>query len=55
MIRILQIRKLSTLTHIQLDVDADKSLDKTPSIEKLQSSLNQTYEGITTISKTATV
>jgi hypothetical protein len=54
MIRILQIRKLSTLTHIKLDVDANKSLDKTPSIEKLQSSLNQTSEGITTISKTLT-
>ena len=54
MIRIVDIRKRSVVTHLKLDVDADQSLYKPPPIEKYQFLLNRTDDRITTSSKTIT-
>lgn len=52
MIRYVSIRKTSIVTHLKLDVDADKSLYQPPSMEKYQHLVNETYDYITTTSKT---
>jgi hypothetical protein len=54
MIRILDIRKTSTVTHLKLNVDDNQSLYKPPSLEKYQSLLNETILRITTSRKTVT-
>jgi hypothetical protein len=52
MIRFVSIQKTATVTHLQLDVDADLSLYRPPPLEKYQSIINETYDHITTTSKT---
>ncbi|CAF0884061.1 unnamed protein product [Adineta steineri] len=52
MIRFVEIRKRSTVTHIKLDVNANEDLYKAPSMEEYQSLTDQTDEHITTTRKT---
>ncbi|CAF2519639.1 unnamed protein product [Rotaria sp. Silwood2] len=54
MIRIVDIRKTSTVIHLKIDVDANQSLYKPPSKKNFLSSFNETYDYITTTSKTVT-
>jgi len=51
MIRIVNIRKTSTVTHLKLDVNGDQSLYKPPPVEKFQSLIDETYYYITTNGK----
>jgi hypothetical protein len=55
MIHIVNVRKTSTVTHLKLDVDADRSLYKPPPVEKYQLLVNETYNYITSTSKTITM
>jgi hypothetical protein len=55
MIRFVNIQKTSTVTHLKLDVDADRSLYKPPPLEKYQALINETYNYITSTSKTITM
>jgi hypothetical protein len=55
MINIINVRKTSTVTHLKLDVDADKSLYKPPPLEKYHFLINETYDYITSTSKTITI
>ncbi len=54
LIRIVDVRKTSTVTHLKLDVDANQSLYKPPALEKFQMSLNETILRVTTSRKTVT-
>ena len=48
MTQTISIRRTATLTHLKLDVDADRSLYRPPSLEKFNSLNNQNNDYITT-------
>ena len=54
LIRIVDVRKTLTVTHLKLDVDADQSLYKPPPLEKFRVLLNETILRVTTSRKTVT-
>ncbi|CAF3457296.1 unnamed protein product [Rotaria sp. Silwood1] len=54
MIHFVNIRKISTVTHLKIDVNADNSLYKPPLMKNFQSTYNTIYNNITTIGKTET-
>lgn len=54
LIRYVDIRKTSTVIHLKLDVDADQSLYKPPSLQRFQSSFNETILKLTSSRKTVT-
>ena len=51
-VRVVQLQRTATVTHLKLNVDADQSLYKPPPFEKFQSLHNETSNSVTTSSKT---